>query len=435
MSSRDEPAEEATLGDSPTAELRLEPVHFIARVDAVLRLGSLMLSAGASSARVRDTMRRVAAPLGIDRLDARVGMTDIVVTAERRGMYRTRVAEVRPGVDATRITELKRLSYRLGSHVTVDELNTDLDRIENAGPLHPRWLRTLGAGAACAAFALLLNGDWPEAIAAFAAAGAGQTIRMSLLRVGVNEFLVAFIAGVVSLSLFLGGAMLLDLAGAPPGRHEAALTAAVLFLVPGFPLVTGALDLARLDLNTGMSRVVYGALMLLATGSAVWAVAAIVSSSTAEVAAPLLSEPVLTLVRVGAGFVGVLGFAILFSTPWRIAMIAAVIGGVANAGRLLLTDIGTTPAVAALAAALAVGVGAYLVSGRLRAARITLTVPAVLIMVPGAATYRAISAMIDGDTLAAVEQAAEAMFVLAALAIGLTVARIVTEREWIRPEP
>ena len=34
-----------------TDELRLEPVHFIARTDAVMRLGALMLGAGASSAR------------------------------------------------------------------------------------------------------------------------------------------------------------------------------------------------------------------------------------------------------------------------------------------------------------------------------------------------------------------------------------------------
>jgi hypothetical protein len=79
---------------TPTEELRLEPVQFIARTDAVMRLGALMLGAGASSARVRDSMERAAHAVGIDTLHTRVGMTDIVVTTSRGQMFRTRVTEI-----------------------------------------------------------------------------------------------------------------------------------------------------------------------------------------------------------------------------------------------------------------------------------------------------------------------------------------------------
>ena len=111
-------------------------------------------------------------------------------------------------------------------------------------------------------------------------------------------------------------------------------------------------------------------------------------------------------------------------------MTAAALGAIANVGRLALVDAQVNPAVAAAAAALAVGLGAYLFGDRLRAARVTLTVPAVLIMVPGAAAYRSIAGVIGGDTLAAIQNAMTALFVVVALAIGLTVARIFTEREW-----
>jgi uncharacterized membrane protein YjjB (DUF3815 family) len=80
-----------------------------------------------------------------------------------------------------------------------------------------------------------------------------------------------------------------------------------------------------------------------------------------------------------------------------------------------------------------VGFGAFLVGDRLRAARVTLTVPAVLIMVPGAAAYRAITGVISGDTLSAIQNGFTAVFVVVALAIGLTVSRVLTEREWSRP--
>ena len=211
------------------------------------------------------------------------------------------------------------------------------------------------------------------------------------------------------------------------------MTSAALFLVPGFPLVTGALDLARLDLNAGIARVVYATLILFATGTAVWGVATVFQATVTQTTGPLLDEPLLSVMRLLAGFVGVLGFAVLFDTPPAIALTAAALGAVANAGRLALVDGGLTPPIAAAAAALVVGLGAALVGPRLRAARVTITVPAVLIMVPGAAAYRAITGVIAGDTLTAIQNGFTTVFVVVALAIGLTVARIVTEREWSLP--
>lgn len=417
-----------------TQELRLEPVQFIARTDAVLRLGVLMLGAGASSARVRDGMERAAQAVGIDQLNARIGMTDLVVTTSRGQMFRTRVAEIRHSVvNADHLTELKRLTARLHPGMGPAALQHELDAIESRPRRYPELVRVLAAALACAAFALLNNGGWQEFIAVGLAAGGGQWVRMRVGRLQTNEFLVVFLSAVTALLVYLGVAEVFTLLGAPGAQHDAAVTSAVLFLVPGFPLVTGALDLARLDLNAGIARVVYATLILLATGTAVWGIAAIFQASVTQTATPLFDEPVLTVMRLVAGFVGVLGFAVLFDTPLAIALTAASLGAVANAGRLAMVDAGSTAPIAAAAAAAVVGLGAALFGDRLRAARVTLTVPAVLIMVPGAASYRAISGVISGDTLAAVQNGFGAVFVVVALAIGLTVARVLTEREWSRP--
>ncbi|PZU49135.1 MAG: hypothetical protein DI566_02150 [Microbacterium sp.] len=425
------PDEEPTL----TQELRLEPVQFIARTDAVMRLGALMLGAGASSARVRDSMERAAHAVGIPQLHTRVGMTDIVATTSRGQMFRTRVAEVRrPVVDADRLTELKRLTGELRVGTTAHELQRALDEVEARPRRYPDTVRVLGAALACGAFALLINGGWQEFVAVFLAAAAGQFVRMRLARLHTNEFLVVFVSAMTALLAYLAFAALLAAVGMPGGQHDAALTSAVLYLVPGFPLVTGALDLARLDLNAGVSRVVYATLLLLATGTAVWGVATIFHATVSVAATPLFDEPALSAVRLVAGFVGVLGFAVLFDTPPAIAISAAALGAVANTGRLALVDAGSTAPIAAAAAALAVGLAAFLVGGRLRAARVTLTVPAVLIMVPGAAAYRAITGVIAGETVDAIQYGFTAVFVVVALAIGLTVARVLTEREWSLPE-
>ena len=417
-----------------TAELRLEPVGFIARTDAVMRLGSLMLGAGASSARVSESMARAAHAVGIEQLHSRVGMKDIVSTASRGQMFRTRVAEIRhPAIDADRLTELKRLTNRLRPGMTAPALQSELDAIERMPRRYADAVRVLAAALACAAFALLNNGGWQEFVAVGIAAGAGQWVRMLIHRLRTNEFLVVFASAMTALLVYLLVAELFTLLGLPGAQHDAAVTSAVLYLVPGFPLVTGALDLARLDLNSGIARVTYAMLILLATGTAVWGVATIFDATVTQTASPAFAEPLLSLMRLMAGFVGVLGFAILFSTPWAIAVTAAALGAFANVARLALVDAGTMPAVAAAAAALAVGIGAFLVGDRLRAARVTLTVPAVLIMVPGAAAYRSIAGVIDGDTLAAIQNGMQAVFVVVALAIGLTVSRVLTEREWQRP--
>lgn len=417
-----------------TEELRLEPVHFIARTDVVMRLGALMLSSGASSARVRDSMERTARAVGIDELHCRVGMNDIVATASRGQMFRTRVAEVRrPGIDANKITELKRLTNTLEPGTSHIALQGRLDAIERLPHRYPEALRVLAAALACAAFALLNNGGWQEFVAVGIAAGAGQWVRMLIHRLRTNEFLIVFASAVTALLCYLAVAQVFTAVGVPGGQHDAALTSSVLFLVPGFALVTGALDLARLDLNAGIARVVYAVLILLATGTAVWGIAAVFHATVTQTASPEFDEPLLALVRLVAGFVGVLGFALLFSTPWAIALAASALGAVANVGRLTLVDAGVIAPAAAAAAALVVGLGAYFVSDRLRAARVTITVPAVLIMVPGAAAYRSIAGVIDGDTLAAIQNGVTAVFVVVALAIGLTVARILTEREWSLP--
>ena len=430
---RDDGADaDAKLSD--TQELRLEPVQFIARTDAVMRLGSLMLGAGASAARVRDSMERAAHAIGIDELHTRIGMTDIVATTGRGQMFRTRVAEIRrAAVDADRLTALKRLTNRLHAGLTPAALQRELDAVEAKPRRFPDSVRVLGAALACAAFALLNNGGWQEFAAVGVAAGIGQLVRIRLARLRTNEFLVVFLAAMAALLVYLGVAALLAAVGVPGGQHDAAVTSAVLFLVPGFPLVTGALDLARLDLNAGIARVAYATLILLATGTAVWGVATVFHATVTQTASPLFDEPLLSVVRLLAGFVGVLGFAVLFDTPPAIALTAAALGAVANTGRLAMVDADVTPPLAAVAAALAVGLGAYLFGDRLRAARVTLTVPAVLIMVPGAAAYRAITGVISGDTLAAIQNGFTAVFVVVALAIGLTVARVLTEREWSRP--
>ena len=60
----------------------------------------------------------------------------------------------------------------------------------------------------------------------------------------------------------------------------------------------------------------------------------------------------------------------------------------------------------------------------------TIAVPAVVIMVPGVTAYRAIYHLSNDSTTDALAYAVQAGLVVAALSIGLAVARMVTDPAW-----
>ena len=87
-------------------------------------------------------------------------------------------------------------------------------------------------------------------------------------------------------------------------------------------------------------------------------------------------------------------------------------------------------AAASFLGALLVGVLATLAAPRVRMPRITLTVPGVILMTPGVLCYDTIVLFAQGDVLGALRNAVLAGFVIGAMAMGLAVARFMTDRKW-----
>ncbi|MCB0912642.1 MAG: threonine/serine exporter family protein, partial [Propionibacteriaceae bacterium] len=228
----------------------LEPRHLIRRSDVVLRAGILMLGAGTSGLRVREVMRGVADTVGIERIKALVTYTDIVLTVQRRGIFRTQVAEINaPGVDAHRIALVKDFAQNLPERATVAEVDAMLDDIEQTPRLYPTWLLVLLVAFACASVTVLTNGGWREVLAVLPASGLAYWLNRSLGRWQLNHLAVVLISAATATGLYLAFTRLLDLGlGGPSPRMAAGLICAAIFLIPGFPLVTAGLDLTRIDL-------------------------------------------------------------------------------------------------------------------------------------------------------------------------------------------
>lgn len=411
-----------------------EELDLIRRSGVVLRVGRLSLSSGTGSYRVKASMARVAAALGIDRHEAHVTLTEITTTSHRGRSFRTEVAEVRNiGVNTDRLAELEWLAQRVEAREgwTVDEVSEQVDAIAGKAPLYAVWLNALWAAVACAAFAFLNNGGPVEILGAFVGAGLGQGLRRTLIHRGYNQFGVTMLAAAVAALAYLGFVELLHLLGATGGAHEAGYVSAALFLVPGFPLVTGALDLAKLDFSAGVARLTHALMIFVSAAFAVWGVSIVVGLSPDPPRPLLLGFGAMTALRAVASFVGVLGFALMFNSPWRMALTAALVATVPNVLRILAVEQASWPPQAAAAvAACLVGLLAAAVAPRLNIPRITVYVPAVTIMVPGVPAYRAVYHLSNGEITQALSYGVSAALVVAALAIGLAIARMLTDREW-----
>lgn len=405
--------------------------------DAVCRMGAMMLTSGTGSYRVKAAMGRTAEAMGVDQLDAQVSLNEIVATTRSGKRFRTQVVEVAaPSVNADRISSLLRVSLGARAGITAGQLHDQLNQVEQRRPLYSLPVVALGAAAACGAFAFLNNGRWQECAAAAIAAGIGKLVQVVLNRQRLNHLAVVAITAAAAGAIYLLLARLMVLIpqlSAP--IHEAAFTSAILFLVPGFPLVTAALDLARFDFTSGVSRLLYATLITLAAAVGIWIVALGFGLTPGEIPATALPLPLLAPLWLVGGFVGVLGFAVTFNTPMKMALTAAAIGAVANTGRLAATEVGVNVLAATGVATTVVGLLAGWASQRLPAPRIILSVPAVLIMIPGAASYRALVAWIDRDPLVGLANGSVALGILVAMAVGLVLARMLTDPAWTSPSP
>lgn len=417
--------------DECVSEESLEPVALIRQSGVVLRLGTMMLASGTASYRVKMAMRRLATALGLDRHQALVTLTEITATSHRGPIFRTEVAEQRLiSANADRLTRLERFADGLRPGVTPEAAHRELDSIAAARPLYGAVANAFFAGIACAGFAFLNRGGAVECFAVFIAAALGQAVRRLLHHASVNQFATTMVAAAVASSSYLGVVRGLEALDVATPVNQVGFVSAVLFLVPGFVLVTAVLDIVRMDLSAGIGRTVYGVMILVSAGIVVWLVSLMAHLSPTPGASWAVSGAFLVPAWAIASWVAGLGFAVLFNSPWRIALTAATVGMVANTARVWLLDEGMVAQAAAGLAALVVVLLSALVGPRVRVPRITLNVPAVVIMVPGFAIYRSMVDVNNGDYTAAVGTALQTTFVVMAIGVGLAVGRMLTDRRW-----
>lgn len=402
-------------------------------LEELLRFGALMLRACDTAFRVRRAMTTVARGLGFDGLSVQFGLDGITASGRRGSEVTTLVREVgAPGINSSRITALDRLAHSMPQATTSGELAAELAAIESAKPLYSIAQTAVAVGGACGAFAFLNGGAAPEVAVAGVGGAVGQALRTLLLRRRLNQYAVAFVCAMVASGVYWLVAAVAARTGFSVLRDSVGLISCILFLVPGFPLVTALLDLLQHETGNALTRLAYALMLFLAGALGLIVVMGVVGFSVEPPPASVLSEPVLIALRAIASFVGGCGFAILYNSERRTVLHVGVIAVVGNEIRLALHDTGVTLPLAACFGALAVGLTASLLGRWLKEPRVALTVPGIILMVPGLFFYEMCVYFQQGEILAGLQAAVLVGFILAAMALGLAAALYVSEPAWLR---
>lgn len=323
--------------------------------------------------------------------------------------------------------------------VTVRQAHERLDMIERRKPLYSPALAGLASACACASFVFLLGGGPYDMIGAFVGAGLGHWLRRRLFAHHLNQFFVTFVCVAVAALACTGMLRLIGLFDPIALQHDTAYIGAMLFVIPGFPLITGGLDMAKIDFPSGVQRLTYVLCIILMATLAGWMVASIVHLNP-QGFEPLGLNPVINcLLRMLFAFIGVWGFSVMFNSPQRMCLVAATIGAITDTLRLEIVDLGVPAEAGAFIGAFLAGLLASawrsavrhgLLAPHLGYPRICLTVPSIVIMVPGLYMYQAMFHLGQFDTLNALDWAFRAFMVIICLPIGLAMARVVTDKSW-----
>ena len=344
----------------------------------------------------------------------------------------TLVSEIAPlGIDARRLGDLERLARDARPGLSAAELRARLKAITVKPPVFPIAVTAIAVGVASGAFSYLNNGGPYEIAAAFVGGGVGQLLRSLLFRRHLNQFAVTAVCAIVASGVYcliMGGLAAASLA---VPRHGAGFISSSLFLVPGFPLIAGMLDMLQHQTLAAVARLAYGTTVLLSAAFGLSLVAAAAGLTVFPPTPPDLGEAATLGLRAIASFAGGCGFAILYNSTPRTVLAVGCLALAGNELRLALHDLGMPLPPATFLGALTVGFLASLVGTWLDKPRIALTVPGIIIMVPGTYVFETVVLFNQGDVLPALQAATLGGFVVGAMALGLAAARFISERNWL----
>ena len=227
----------------------------------LLEIGSLLMSAGANTSRIRITILRIANAYGYQ-AELLVTHRALMLTVydEDKEYFFSRLKRTLPhGANFKMVSGISRMSWHIVEEKwNLEQVQQEINRLK-AVPHYPRLVILSMVALAGASFCHLFGGGLIGMAVAFVATFSGLYVRQEAIKKAFNPYLCIFFAAFIS-SIISGMAVKLQL-GANP---EYAFATSVLYLIPGIPLINSLSDLLEGNIMNGIVRGINGLIIAFA---------------------------------------------------------------------------------------------------------------------------------------------------------------------------
>lgn len=225
--------------------------------EILLETGTLLMSNGASTARIRLTIDRIAGTYGYqsDLFISHRALTLNLSDDKHEHMF-NRLKRTSPhGVNFKLVSGLSRLSWRVEAEkLGLDTMREEITRIKNLSH-YPRLLTLSTVGLAGSAFCYFTGGSILEMLITFIATFIGLFIRQEAHKKQLNANLCVYF-GAFAATMVSGLFTKINVGT----EAEHAFATSVLFLIPGVPLINCFTDLFDGNILNGIVRGTQGLL-------------------------------------------------------------------------------------------------------------------------------------------------------------------------------